>query len=102
MDDPTTEPVPRLLMPARIGSVFLLLSGCVSWRVTRTEEGVVIADLDYGAGTMALLALGFLLYAGGKAGELDDARRGQRLALVYGLSALALARLWAATGCWPL
>lgn len=102
MDDTTNELVPRLSPPARIGTVFLVLSGCVSWRVTRVEEGRVVADLDYGAGAMALVALGLLLYAAGKAGELDDARRGQRLALLYGLCALAFLRMWAATGCWPL
>lgn len=102
MDTPTTDLAPRMSPHARIGAVFLLLSGCVSWRVTQVEEGVVIADLDYGAGSMALIALGLLLYAAGKAGELDDARRGQRLALLYVLSALAFARMWSATGCWPL
>jgi hypothetical protein len=95
-------PAPRLSPAARIGAVFLILSLCVSWRQTSWVDGEVVSDLDYGAGTVALVALALLLYAVGRAGELDDALRGQRLLLLYGLSALAGLRLWAAAGFWPL
>lgn len=80
----------------------LLLSFCVSVRQTTVEDGVVVQDLDYGAIVVGFLAMtaGFLAVRGADA--KDDARRVQRLGLLWGVTGLAGLRAWAGSGFWPL
>lgn len=88
--------------PARVGVTTLLLSGCLSVRSTNMVDGELVWDVDYGMGAMALVALGCFLYSAGRAAEIDDEHRMQRLGVLYLAAALSALRLWAATGYWPL
>ncbi|MCA9566571.1 MAG: hypothetical protein KC656_01970 [Myxococcales bacterium] len=87
---------------ARWALAVLLLSSCLSWRVTQTVDGRVVSDLDFLGGPLGLVAVVLSGLAVHDADGRDDVDRGRRLAVAYGLLAVSLLRTWVAVGFWPL